>query len=216
MTARGVTNLYDLMDAAWDAREIHRMSERLGHVPIIDVNPRRDKDLKEERDREARDQRRASRQDDARASRALYGCPSQGWSTCRILGDHNRLATSYGATWRKYKLHRAVRAQMSGEIRCVQLGHRLAGDRSRTSRSPIGYSPERRHDSPNQYEIKTVMVDGCRSGWLNKRWRGYTGYERGSSSTTSVSRSSRPSNTRSFTNCRRQSSCRSASPNSAS
>ena len=86
MTARGVTNLYDLMDAAWDAREIHRMSERLGHVPIIDVNPRRDKDLKEERDREARDQRRASRQDDARASRALYGCPSQGWSTCRILG----------------------------------------------------------------------------------------------------------------------------------
>ena len=51
MTARGVTNLYDLMDAAWDAREIHRMSERLGHVPNIDVNPRRDEDLKEERAR---------------------------------------------------------------------------------------------------------------------------------------------------------------------
>ena len=33
------------------------MSERLGHVPIIDVNPRRDKDLKEERDREARARR---------------------------------------------------------------------------------------------------------------------------------------------------------------
>ena len=33
------------------------MSERLGHVPIIDVNPRRDKDLKEDRDREARARR---------------------------------------------------------------------------------------------------------------------------------------------------------------
>ena len=54
MTAGRVTNLYDLMDAAYDAREIHQMSERLGHVPIIDVNPRRDKDLKEERGREAR------------------------------------------------------------------------------------------------------------------------------------------------------------------
>ena len=48
MTAGRVTNLYDLMDAAYDAREIHQMSERLGHVPIIDVNPRRDKVLKEE------------------------------------------------------------------------------------------------------------------------------------------------------------------------
>ena len=39
MTAGRVTNLYDLMDAAYDARGIHQMSERLGHVPIIDVNP---------------------------------------------------------------------------------------------------------------------------------------------------------------------------------
>ncbi len=34
MTAARVTNLYDLMDAAYDAREIYQMSERLGHVPI--------------------------------------------------------------------------------------------------------------------------------------------------------------------------------------
>ncbi len=57
MTAGRVTNLYDLMDATYDAREIYQMSERLGHVPIIDVNRRRDKDLKEERDREARARR---------------------------------------------------------------------------------------------------------------------------------------------------------------
>ena len=40
MTAARVTNLYDLMDAAYDAAEIRAHSEALGHVPIIDVNPR--------------------------------------------------------------------------------------------------------------------------------------------------------------------------------
>ena len=39
-TAARVTNLYDLMDAAYDAAEIKAHSEALGHVPIIDVNPR--------------------------------------------------------------------------------------------------------------------------------------------------------------------------------
>jgi len=41
MTARRVTNLYDLMDAAYDAKEIRDHSTRLGHIPIIDNNPRR-------------------------------------------------------------------------------------------------------------------------------------------------------------------------------
>jgi hypothetical protein len=41
MSAQRVTNLYDLMDAAYDAPEIHAISRRLGHVPIIDHNPRR-------------------------------------------------------------------------------------------------------------------------------------------------------------------------------
>ncbi len=63
MTAERVTNFYDLMDAAYDAKEIHQVSERLGHVPIIDVNPRRDKALKEERDREARARRAAGHVD---------------------------------------------------------------------------------------------------------------------------------------------------------
>ncbi len=38
---------------------MHEVSERLGHVAIIDVNPRRDKDLKNELEREARAQRAA-------------------------------------------------------------------------------------------------------------------------------------------------------------
>jgi hypothetical protein len=41
MSARRVTSLYDLADAAYDAREIHKMSEQLGHVALIDHNPRR-------------------------------------------------------------------------------------------------------------------------------------------------------------------------------
>ena len=41
-TARRVTNLYDLMDAAYDSEAIRKRSSALGHVPIIDCNPRRD------------------------------------------------------------------------------------------------------------------------------------------------------------------------------
>lgn len=41
MTAERITNLYDLMDAAYDAPQIRAYSEALGHVPIIDSNPRR-------------------------------------------------------------------------------------------------------------------------------------------------------------------------------
>ena len=40
MTAGRVTNLYDLMDSAYDAAEIRTKSIALGHVPIIDANPR--------------------------------------------------------------------------------------------------------------------------------------------------------------------------------
>jgi len=35
-----IYSLYDLMDAAYDANQIREFSKRLGHVPIIDLNPR--------------------------------------------------------------------------------------------------------------------------------------------------------------------------------
>ncbi len=41
MTAQRVTSLYDLMDSAYDAPQIREFSRHLGHVPIIDPNPRR-------------------------------------------------------------------------------------------------------------------------------------------------------------------------------
>ncbi len=42
LSASRITSLYDLMDSAYDAKPIHEYSRRLGHVPIIDANPRRD------------------------------------------------------------------------------------------------------------------------------------------------------------------------------
>ena len=48
MTRQRVTNLYDLMDSAYDAQIIKENSKSLGHVPIIDINPRRNTRLKEE------------------------------------------------------------------------------------------------------------------------------------------------------------------------
>lgn len=56
-SARGVVNCYDLMDSAYDVPEIKDYSRALGHVPIIDINPRRDaarKELKEGLEREAK------------------------------------------------------------------------------------------------------------------------------------------------------------------
>ncbi len=40
LTSDKVTSCYDLMDAAYDARPIWEQSRALGHVPIIDRNPR--------------------------------------------------------------------------------------------------------------------------------------------------------------------------------
>lgn len=41
MSSKRVTNLYDLMDAAYDSPEIHAFSHSLEHRAIIDHNPRR-------------------------------------------------------------------------------------------------------------------------------------------------------------------------------
>jgi IS5 family transposase len=54
LSAERTTNLYDLMDAAYDSDEIRQHSRSLGHVPIIDTNPRRNQVLQEELQAEAR------------------------------------------------------------------------------------------------------------------------------------------------------------------
>jgi hypothetical protein len=42
LSASRITNLYDVMDSAYDAQAIQEYSLSLGHVPLMDVNPRRD------------------------------------------------------------------------------------------------------------------------------------------------------------------------------
>ena len=41
MSAQRVTNLYDVMDAAYCSSELREHSRSLGHVPLIDHNPRK-------------------------------------------------------------------------------------------------------------------------------------------------------------------------------
>lgn len=44
-TQKKVTVLYDLMDSAYDVSTIIEYSQELGHVPLVDKNPRRDKEM---------------------------------------------------------------------------------------------------------------------------------------------------------------------------
>jgi hypothetical protein len=57
ITAGRVTNLYDLMDSAYDVAEIKQHSRDLNHMPIIDINPRATAGLKQELAQEAKRQR---------------------------------------------------------------------------------------------------------------------------------------------------------------
>ena len=40
ITGKRIENLYDLMDSAYDSPQIKAHSRKLGHIPIIDINPR--------------------------------------------------------------------------------------------------------------------------------------------------------------------------------
>ncbi len=53
MSGERIDHLYELMDAAYDSKDIAEHSRSLGHVPIIDVNPRNNKALKAHRKTEA-------------------------------------------------------------------------------------------------------------------------------------------------------------------
>jgi len=54
LTAGRITNLYDLMDSAYDIPAIIKHSKILGHVPLVDRNPRRNKELQQELEAEAK------------------------------------------------------------------------------------------------------------------------------------------------------------------
>jgi hypothetical protein len=62
MSHERVINLYDVMDSAYDVPHIHDMSRQLGHIPLIDVHPRRDQALKNELTAEKKRCRRVGHQ----------------------------------------------------------------------------------------------------------------------------------------------------------
>ena len=64
-TAARVVNFYDLMDSAYDVPEIKSYISRLNHVPIIDISPRRDVELKQNLEKENK------------ARRILNWCPAE-------------------------------------------------------------------------------------------------------------------------------------------
>ena len=53
-TNQKVNSLYDLMDSAYDSPIIEQHSRSLGHVPIVDINPRGNKKRKQELKGEAK------------------------------------------------------------------------------------------------------------------------------------------------------------------
>ena len=57
LTSQRAINLYDLFDAAYYDKRIENYSKALNHVPIIDINPRRDSTLKKELERETKAQK---------------------------------------------------------------------------------------------------------------------------------------------------------------
>jgi len=60
ITNQRVTSLYDLMDAAYDMPQIKLHSTQLGHIPLIDENPRNNKERKIEIKLERQGQRNAN------------------------------------------------------------------------------------------------------------------------------------------------------------
>jgi hypothetical protein len=61
MTAQRVTNCYDLMDAAYCSSVLREHSRSLGHVPLIDHNPRRGEKIEFTLDRRRHSSSRAEK-----------------------------------------------------------------------------------------------------------------------------------------------------------
>ena len=89
ITAGRVTNLYDLMDSAYDVAAIKQHSRDLNHVPIIDINPRATPGLKQELAEEAKRLRRVGHR---MAEQVRYGKRTQRGRTgqWRIKGQPRR------------------------------------------------------------------------------------------------------------------------------
>ena len=87
MTAKGVTNLYDLMDSAYDSKEIYEVSKRLNHIPVIDSNKRKGDKKEFDPAKKVRYNQRSS------AERILSNLTdTYGGNTVRVKGDKKVMA----------------------------------------------------------------------------------------------------------------------------
>ena len=116
MSSERVTNLYDVMDSAYDVPQIHDMSRQLGHIPLIDVNPRRNKALKDELAAEKKRCRRVGHKT-AEAIRYNERSTVERLPTVGALGDA-RLKDEFGG--------RVVRVRGHAKVMChLMFGIRL-------------------------------------------------------------------------------------------
>ena len=87
ISAERVTNLYDLMDAAYCSSELRDHSRSLGHVPLIDHNPRRGTKIEFSQAEAIRDnERTAAERSNARLKDEFGG------KTLRVRGDTKVMA----------------------------------------------------------------------------------------------------------------------------
>jgi hypothetical protein len=103
ITNKRITNLYDLMDAAYDSPIIKEHSKSLKHLPIIDVNPRRDREKKVEIKKESQRQRKLNVQ---MPKKLRYNERS---SVERVNG---RLKDEFGGRFLRVKGHKKVMAHL--------------------------------------------------------------------------------------------------------
>jgi transposase len=114
MTAGRVTNLYDLMDSAYDAPEIKAKSIALGHVPIIEPHPRSVPGGKEAMAAEALARRTAGYQ---AAEDVRYNARS---GAERINGG---LKDDFGARYVRVRGHRKVFCHLMFGVLALTIDH---------------------------------------------------------------------------------------------
>ena len=103
MTVQRVTCLYECMDSAYDAVQIHDHSKKHGRVSIIDTNPRSDKDLKESL---ARERKAADRAGFIHPTNQRYG------ERTVVERVNGRLKDEFGARHLRARGHKKVQAHL--------------------------------------------------------------------------------------------------------
>ena len=182
LSAGRTTNLYDLMDAAYDAEPIRQHSRSLSHVPLIDTNPRRDKTLAEELRTEARRLKNLGFQlaEQVRYNERTAGERVNGRLKDEFGGRHVRVrgASKVMSSLhvRRARTHRRP-ARTPGDItsappatplgaRPASVTHRCSDARSATRRNSPTSTSRRAAGPPEPASSRRSRANGCLPGEL--------------------------------------------------